>query len=579
MADNMWPAMAGSGLGLNSRSDPEAAIVHAEPRFREPGKGRDMRAQDSFDLIACPSPPPRHLRYPIALHDPLDGRVDFQRRFMHCDGFLVAAYVLVAAESAIVIRYTLYTWQGYHKADIPKLSIEQQVVGGKYNIANQLLYNPILSLVKASVIFFLLRIGNTHRIARISLWIALALNLALAIAILFACAFQCNPARYVYAAAEMDRAAQIAAGADSEGKVNGEVVKGGTCFHQIQFFLGSAGLAVLTDLIVLAIPTVIVWDLKMSRRKKFVAIGMLSAGAIVTAVSIARIVIYNWRFSPDNHDQSYGVGYTISSIEANLAIVTGSIPALKPLVTRFVPRFFSSEKEYSDRPSGYPRSGYPRGHRSGGKSDRDHHALDTFGAQVGGWKGSGRRTEAWSSDEQILTRPEEIRRNVEVDITFSEATSDDGKGPHNPFEGGAWWGDGTDIPYGTGVFVDRDTIEPTLRSAPDFQAPPVFPPPKTIAAAVALEAIVSRHLYTSAVVETPGSPGSERNNAKEALPGKLPAPGTWQSRDSAPFHIGPILRQERPCSVKNPNKSTILSGFGAIVGTDDYVNSKGIADQ
>lgn len=130
------------------------------------------------------------------------------------------------------------------------------------------------------MIFFLLRIGNTHRIARISLWIALALNLALAIAIMFACAFQCNPARYVYAAAAMDRAAQIAAGADSEGKVNGEVVKGGTCFHQVQFFLGSAGLTILTDLIVLAIPTVIVWDLKMSRRRKFVAIGMLSAGAV-----------------------------------------------------------------------------------------------------------------------------------------------------------------------------------------------------------------------------------------------------------------------------------------------------------
>ncbi|OBT65874.1 hypothetical protein VE03_05433 [Pseudogymnoascus sp. 23342-1-I1] len=341
------------------------------------------------------------------------------------DGFLLAAYVLVAAESAIIIRYTLYTWQGYHKADIPKLSIEQQVIGGKYNIANQLLYNPILSFVKASVIFFLLRIGNTHRIARISLWVALALNLALAISIMFACAFQCTPARYVYAAAEMDRAAQIAAGADSDGKVNGEVVKGGHCIHQIQFFLSSAGLTVLTDLIVLAIPTVIVWDLKMTRRRKFVAIGMLSAGAIVTAVSIARIVIYSWRFSADNHDQSYGVGYTISSIEANLAIVTGSIPALKPLVTRFVPRFFS-DKEYSDRPSGYPR-----GHRSGPKSDKDHHALDTFGAQVGGWKGSGRRTEAWSSDEHILTRPEEIRRNVEVDITFSEATSDDGKAPQS----------------------------------------------------------------------------------------------------------------------------------------------------
>lgn len=130
------------------------------------------------------------------------------------------------------------------------------------------------------MIFFLLRIGNTHRIARISLWVALALNLALAIAILFACAFQCTPARYVYAAAQMDYDAQIAAGADSDGKVNGEVVKGGHCIHQVQFFLGSAGLAVLTDLIVLAIPTVIVWDLKMSRRRKLVAIGMLSAGAM-----------------------------------------------------------------------------------------------------------------------------------------------------------------------------------------------------------------------------------------------------------------------------------------------------------
>ncbi|KFY38587.1 hypothetical protein V495_06476 [Pseudogymnoascus sp. VKM F-4514 (FW-929)] len=342
------------------------------------------------------------------------------------DGFLFAAYVLVAAESCIIIRYTLYTWQGYHKADIPKLSIAQQVTGGKYNIANQLLYNPILSLVKASLIFFLLRIGNTHRIARMALWIALGLNLTLAIAVVFACAFQCTPARYVYAAAEMDFQAQQAAGADSDGMLNGELIKGGHCFHQVPFFLGTAGLAVMTDLIVLAIPTVIVWDLKMSKRRKIVAIGMLSAGAIVTAVSIARIVIYKWRFSPDNHDQSYGVGYTISSIEANLAIVTGCIPALKPLVTRLVPRFFSSDKDYSDRPTGYPR-----GHRSGPKSDKDQHALDTFGAHVGGWKGSGRRTEAWSSDEHILTRPEEIRRNVEVDITFSEATSDDGKAAHS----------------------------------------------------------------------------------------------------------------------------------------------------
>lgn len=113
-----------------------------------------------------------------------------------------------------------------------------------------------------------------------ALWIALGLNITLAIAVVFACAFQCTPARYVYAAAEMDFQAQQAAGADSNGMLNGEVVKGGHCFHQVPFFLGTAGLAVMTDLIVLAIPTVIVWDLKMSKRRKIVAIGMLSAGAM-----------------------------------------------------------------------------------------------------------------------------------------------------------------------------------------------------------------------------------------------------------------------------------------------------------
>lgn len=36
-------AMAGNGLGPDGRSPPEAAVVHAESRFREPGKGRDKQ--------------------------------------------------------------------------------------------------------------------------------------------------------------------------------------------------------------------------------------------------------------------------------------------------------------------------------------------------------------------------------------------------------------------------------------------------------------------------------------------------------------------------------------------------------
>lgn len=175
---------------------------------------------------------------------------------------------------------TLYTYQGYHLADIPKMSTKDQVRGQKYNLANQLLYNPILALVKASVIMFLLRIGDAKPIAKRSLWVALGLNIALAIAIFFADAFQCTPFRYVYDYPAMDLAAQVAAGADAKGRVGGVLIKGGHCIAQIKFFLVSAGLAVATDLLVVIIPTVIVWDLKMPRRQKLIAVGILSVGAV-----------------------------------------------------------------------------------------------------------------------------------------------------------------------------------------------------------------------------------------------------------------------------------------------------------
>lgn len=78
----------------------------------------------------------------------------------------------------------------------------------------------------------------------------------------------------------MDKAAQEAAGADKNGMVDGVLIKGGTCINQINFFLISAGLAVGTDLLVVAIPTVIVWDLKMPKRRKIIAAAILSTGVM-----------------------------------------------------------------------------------------------------------------------------------------------------------------------------------------------------------------------------------------------------------------------------------------------------------
>jgi hypothetical protein len=59
----------------------------------------------------------------------------------------------------------------------------------------------------------------------------------------------------------------------------GEVIKqGGQCFQQVDFLLITAGLSVLTDILILLIPAAMVWHLQMPRKKKIAVWVVLSLG-------------------------------------------------------------------------------------------------------------------------------------------------------------------------------------------------------------------------------------------------------------------------------------------------------------
>jgi hypothetical protein len=66
------------------------------------------------------------------------------------------------------------------------------VEAAKYDLANQLLYNPILALVKASIVFFLWRLQDRRKVIRWSLVSFFILNLGLAIATFVADLCQCT---------------------------------------------------------------------------------------------------------------------------------------------------------------------------------------------------------------------------------------------------------------------------------------------------------------------------------------------------------------------------------------------------
>ncbi|KAK5112177.1 hypothetical protein LTR85_011610 [Meristemomyces frigidus] len=253
------------------------------------------------------------------------------RQFYWDDGLILLAWLLAVGEALAVYEFTLQSWAGHHYYDIPDLSNRQKVLAGRYNIANQLLYNPILSIVKTSIIVFLWRLDDKRKSVRLALRSFLVLNICLMVAIFFADLLQCTPVRYAWASAEMDT------------YVGKKVVKkGGTCIDQVNFFLISAGLSVMTDILILLIPPAMLITLNMPTRKKIAVWAVLSAGWVVTIVGVIRIVLYYYRFQPDNIDRSYSVSYTVSGIEANVAIIAACGPAIKALCTQYGIRFLSS---------------------------------------------------------------------------------------------------------------------------------------------------------------------------------------------------------------------------------------------
>ncbi|CAG8975027.1 hypothetical protein HYALB_00012195 [Hymenoscyphus albidus] len=300
------------------------------------------------------------------------------------------------------------------------MSTEQKTVIMKMSLANQLLYNPILTLVKASVILFLLRIGGTKSYVKKSLYVIFFINAGLVIAIFVADAFQCTPFHYVYDASCMDLEAQRVAGADSNGMVDGKLIKGGKCFNQRLFFLFSAGFAVGTDLAVIAIPTLIVWNLKMTKRRKIAAVCVLSTGVLVTGVSILRLVLYYGRFDPRNHDTTHNVDYTTSSMEANLSIAAACITSLVPLMKRFLPRILGS----NDASSAYEPSteGFQKSDQGGQFPLKAVSGKLETCRRGKSYKSQGDSVlDGWNSEEAIVDN--DILKTINVDISFDAKSS------------------------------------------------------------------------------------------------------------------------------------------------------------
>ncbi|KAI1842227.1 hypothetical protein JX265_001413 [Neoarthrinium moseri] len=238
------------------------------------------------------------------------------------DALICMAMLLSIAETGASYMGMRKAYLGVHVYDIPPTADMSQ--GLFWNYVIQTLYNPILALVKSSVLLFMLRLGGHRKSVRYCIHGLNIFNIGLMVAIFVTVIFQCKPISYFW------------------GRVADPELQG-TCVNTGAFYVSTAALTIVTDLLVLALPFWIFLRLKMALRVKLALMAVFLLGGVVTVVSILRLQwIAETSFYPSQVDPTYDIRFTYSAAETNLAIITASGPALRPLLVRWFPRFFAS---------------------------------------------------------------------------------------------------------------------------------------------------------------------------------------------------------------------------------------------
>ncbi|KAF5240079.1 hypothetical protein FANTH_9721 [Fusarium anthophilum] len=317
----------------------------------------------------------------------------FSKKQIGIDDWFVTVAMLFSIGLHVPYYYFLrYEYIGFHTKDLPKSYNIEPVLF--YNWIMQVLYNPILALVKSSILFFLLRLGGHNRSIRWTIYGLNAFNIALMIAIFLTVVFQTIPINAFW-----DLSIK------PERQIDGPV-----------FYISSAIITIVTDVLVLLIPFWIFLGLKMRIAAKLGLIVIFLMGGVVTIVAILRVIELYKKFYVKGYDSRHSLGDTLSSIEVNLAIIACCGPALRPLFRRMFPRLFSGK---STNDTGKYNTPSRYGNGTAGVTSfhlKDMHRSRTQ-TEIRGYSPNG-------SEEEIMTY-NGILRTTAVDIKYDEAHSTD----------------------------------------------------------------------------------------------------------------------------------------------------------
>lgn len=247
------------------------------------------------------------------------------------DYTMILAWILAFGASFSII-FGATRGLGRKQQDIPE---EWQGTMKTTAYVFSVLYNPALMVTKTSILLFYLTLSKTEKIFR---WATIATMVVVnvgGLALTILNILQCSPVSAAYAATVPDTA---------------------HCTNIVTIYLSSAPLNIITDLAILFLPMPILTSMRLPKKQKIILVITFGFGIFVAAVDVVRIAYLQdaqratlraaERQQGDTGNEQRNTGdfawyaslsFMWSAVEINIGIMCGCVPAMKPLVRRFLP--------------------------------------------------------------------------------------------------------------------------------------------------------------------------------------------------------------------------------------------------
>lgn len=247
------------------------------------------------------------------------------------DYTMIAAWLLAFGASFSIIFGTT-RGLGRHQDDIPDQWLEPMQQSA---YAFSVLYNPALMATKTSILIFYLSLSETQKIFRWATISTLVVVNVGGLALTILNIVQCRPisAAWMY-----------------------PVPATAHCTNIVTIYLSSAPLNIITDLAILFLPMPILTSMRLPKKQKIILVITFGFGIFVAIVDVVRIAYLQdaqratLLAAQADHAESgtnqrntsdfswyASLSFMWSTVEINVGIMCGCVPAMKPLARRFLP--------------------------------------------------------------------------------------------------------------------------------------------------------------------------------------------------------------------------------------------------